>query len=207
MLVDLLKDKKIILGSVSPRRQELLKSLGIDFEIRVKDLKEKYPKNLKEKEISEFLAIQKSENLSKTLKSEEILITADTIVVKGDRVLNKPKDRLEAQEMLQFLSGDKHKVITSVCLASKNKQEVFTSETEVHFKILSIEEIDYYIKEYQPFDKAGAYGIQEWIGLIGIEKIKPVISVRHNTAKATYKYEIATGSFHSLFSILFLLFN
>ncbi|HIE72846.1 MAG TPA: septum formation protein Maf [Flavobacteriales bacterium] len=172
MLVDLLKDKKIILGSVSPRRQELLKSLGIDFEIRVKDLKEKYPKNLKEKEISEFLAIQKSENLSKTLKSEEILITADTIVVKGDRVLNKPKDRLEAQEMLQFLSGDKHKVITSVCLASKNKQEVFTSETEVHFKILSIEEIDYYIKEYQPFDKAGAYGIQEWIGLIGIEKIK-----------------------------------
>jgi septum formation protein len=172
MLVDLLKDKKIILGSVSPRRKELLKSLGIDFEIRVKDLKEKYPKNLKEKEISEFLAIQKSENLSKTLKSEEILITADTIVVKGDRVLNKPKDRLEAQEMLQFLSGDKHKVITSVCLASKNKQEVFTSETEVHFKILSIEEIDYYIKEYQPFDKAGAYGIQEWIGLIGIEKIK-----------------------------------
>ncbi len=172
MLVDLLKDKKIILGSVSPRRQELLKSLGIDFEIRVKDLKEKYPKNLKEKEISEFLAIQKSENLSKTLKSEEILITADTIVVKRDRVLNKPKDRLEAQEMLQFLSGDKHKVITSVCLASKNKQEVFTSETEVHFKILSIEEIDYYIKEYQPFDKAGAYGIQEWIGLIGIEKIK-----------------------------------
>ena len=172
MLVDLLKDKKIILGSVSPRRQELLKSLGIDFEIRVKDLKEKYPKNLKEKEISEFLAIKKPENLSKTLKSEEILITADTIVVKGDRVLNKPKDRLEAQEMLQFLSGDKHKVITSVCLASKNKQEVFTSETEVHFKILSIEEIDYYIKEYQPFDKAGAYGIQEWIGLIGIEKIK-----------------------------------
>lgn len=172
MLIDLLKDKKIILGSVSPRRQELLISLGIDFEIRVKDLKEKYPKNLKEKEISEFLAIQKSENLSKTLKSEEILITADTIVVKGDRVLNKPKDRLEAQEMLQFLSGDKHKVITSVCLASKNKQEVFTSETEVHFKILSIEEIDYYIKEYQPFDKAGAYGIQEWIGLIGIEKIK-----------------------------------
>ena len=172
MLVDLLKDKKIILGSASPRRKELLKSLGIDFEIRVKDLKEEYPKNLKEKEISEFLAIQKSENLSKTLKSEEILITADTIVVKGDRVLNKPKDRLEAQEMLQFLSGDKHKVITSVCLASKNKQEVFTSETEVHFKILSIEEIDYYIKEYQPFDKAGAYGIQEWIGLIGIEKIK-----------------------------------
>ena len=172
MLAEILKGKKIILGSASPRRQELLKSLGIDFEIRVKDLKEKYPKNLKEKEISEFLAIQKSENLSKTLKSEEILITADTIVVKGDRVLNKPKDRLEAQEMLQFLSGDKHKVITSVCLASKNKQEVFTSETEVHFKILSIEEIDYYIKEYQPFDKAGAYGIQEWIGLIGIEKIK-----------------------------------
>ena len=172
MLVDLLKDKKIILGSVSPRRKELLKSLGIDFEIRVKDLKEKYPKNLKEKEISEFLAKQKSENLSKTLKSEEILITADTIVIKGDRVLNKPKDKLEAKEMLQFLSGDEHSVITSVCLRNKQKQAIFSSTTKVFFKSLSAAEIDFYVKEYKPFDKAGAYGIQEWIGLVGIEKIE-----------------------------------
>jgi len=172
MLDRILKDKKIILGSASPRRQELLKSLGIDFEIRISNTDENYPLHLSAEKVTEFLAVQKSENLSTALKANEILITADTIVVKGDRILNKPKDKLEAKEMLQFLSGDKHKVITSVCLSSKNKQEVFTSETEVHFKILSIEEIDYYIKEYQPFDKAGAYGIQEWIGLIGIEKIK-----------------------------------
>ena len=172
MLVDLLKDKKIILGSASPRRKELLKSLGIDFEIRVKDLKEEYPKNLKEKEISEFLAIQKSEQLSKTLKSDEILITADTIVVKDDRVLSKPKDKLEAKEMLQFLSGDEHSVITSVCLRNKQKQEIFSSTTKVFFKSLSAAEIDFYVKEYKPFDKAGAYGIQEWIGLVGVEKIE-----------------------------------
>ena len=172
MLLIKLKNKKIILGSASPRRQELLKSLGIDFEIRVSDLKEKYPKNLKEKEISEFLATQKSEYLSKTLKGEEILITADTIVVKGDRVLNKPKDKLEAKEMLEYLSGDEHLVITSVCLRDQQNQVVFSSVTKVFFKSLSAAEIDFYVKEYKPFDKAGAYGIQEWIGLVGIEKIE-----------------------------------
>jgi len=172
MLLSKLKNKKIILGSASPRRQELLKSLGIDFEIMVSDLKEKYPKNLKEKEISEFLATQKSEHLSKTLKAEDILITADTIVVKGDRVLNKPKDKLEAKEMLEFLSGDEHLVITSVCLRDQQNQVVFSSVTKVFFKSLSAAEIDFYVKEYKPFDKAGAYGIQEWIGLVGIEKIE-----------------------------------
>jgi len=172
MLLSKLKNKKIILGSASPRRQELLKSLGIDFEIRVSDLKEKYPKNLKEKEISEFLATQKSEHLSKMLKGEEILITADTIVVKGDRVLNKPKDKLEAKEMLEYLSGDEHLVITSVCLRDQQNQVVFSSVTKVFFKSLSAAEIDFYVKEYKPFDKAGAYGIQEWIGLVGIEKIE-----------------------------------
>ena len=172
MLLSKLKNKKIILGSASPRRQELLKSLGIDFEIRVSDLKEKYPKNLKEKEISEFLATQKSEHLSKMLKGEELLITADTIVVKGDRVLNKPKDKLEAKEMLEFLSGDEHLVITSVCLRDQQNQVVFSSVTKVFFKSLSAAEIDFYVKEYKPFDKAGAYGIQEWIGLVGIEKIE-----------------------------------
>ena len=172
MLLSKLKNKKIILGSASPRRQELLKSLGIDFEIRVSDLKEKYPKNLKKKEISEFLATQKSEHLSKMLKGEELLITADTIVVKGDRVLNKPKDKLEAKEMLEYLSGDEHLVITSVCLRDQQNQVVFSSVTKVFFKSLSAAEIDFYVKEYKPFDKAGAYGIQEWIGLVGIEKIE-----------------------------------
>ena len=172
MLVDLLKDKKIILGSASPRRKELLKSLGIDFEIRVKDLKEKYPKNLKEKEISEFLAIQKSDALLNTIKANEILITADTIVVKGDRVLNKPKDKLEAKEMLEFLSGEEHLVITSVCLRNHQKKLVFSSITKIFFKPLSNAEINYYVEKYKPLDKAGAYGIQEWIGLIGITNIE-----------------------------------
>ena len=172
MLSDLLKDKKIILGSASPRRQDLLKSIINDFEIKVSDLKEKYPKNLKEKEISEFLAIQKSDVFSIKIKTNEILITADTIVIKGDRILNKPKNKTQAKEMLAFLSDSEHKVITSVCLRNQQKKLVFSSITKVFFKPLSNAEINYYVEEYMPLDKAGAYGIQEWIGLIGITKIE-----------------------------------
>ena len=172
MLSDLLKDKKIILGSASPRRQDLLKSIINDFEIKVSDLKEKYPKNLKEKEISEFLAIQKSDIFSIKIKTNEILITADTIVIKGYQILNKPKNKTQAKEMLAFLSDSEHKVITSVCLRNQQKKLVFSSITKVFFKSLSAAEIDFYVKEYKPFDKAGAYGIQEWIGLVGIEKIE-----------------------------------
>ena len=172
MLSDLLKDKKIILGSASPRRQDLLKSIINDFEIKVSDLKEKYPKNLKEKEISEFLAIQKSDVFSIKIKTNEILITADTIVIKGDRILNKPKNKIQAKEMLAFLSDSEHKVITSVCLRNQQKKLVFSSITKVFFKPLSDAEINYYVEEYKPLDKAGAYGIQEWIGLIGITKIE-----------------------------------
>ena len=172
MLSDLLKDKKIILGSASPRRQDLLKSIINDFEIKVSDLKEKYPKNLKEKEISEFLAIQKSDVFSIKIKTNEILITADTIVIKGDRILNKPKNKIQAKEMLAFLSDSEHKVITSVCLRNQQKKLVFSSITKVFFKPLSDADINYYVEEYKPLDKAGAYGIQEWIGLIGITKIE-----------------------------------
>ena len=172
MLSDLLKDKKIILGSASPRRQDLLKSIINDFEIKVCDLKEKYPKSLKEKEISEFLAIQKSDVFSIKIKTNEILITADTIVIKGDRILNKPKNKTQAKEMLAFLSDSEHKVITSVCLRNQQKKLVFSSITKVFFKPLSNAEINYYVEEYKPLDKAGAYGIQEWIGLIGITKIE-----------------------------------
>ena len=172
MLSDLLKDKKIILGSASPRRQDLLKLIINDFEIKVSDLKEKYPKNLKEKEISEFLAIQKSDIFSIKIKTNEILITADTIVIKGDQILNKPKNKTQAKEMLAFLSDSEHKVITSVCLRNQQKKLVFSSITKVFFKPLSDAEINYYVEEYKPLDKAGAYGIQEWIGLIGITKIE-----------------------------------
>ena len=172
MLTNLLKDKKIILGSASPRRQELLRSIINDFEIKISDLKEKYPKNLKGKEISEFLAIQKSDVFSIKIKTNEILITADTIVIKGDRILNKPKNKIQAKEMLAFLSDSEHKVITSVCLRDQQKKLVFSSITKVFFKPLSDVEINYYVEKYKPLDKAGGYGIQEWIGLIGITKIE-----------------------------------
>ena len=172
MLSDLLKDKIIVLGSASPRRKTLLRAIINDFEIKVSDLEEEYPKNLKEKEISEFLAIQKSDVLSIKIKKNEILITADTIVIKGGQILNKPKNKTEAKEMLVFLSGSSHKVITSVCLRDQQKKLVFSSITKVFFKPLSDAEIDYYVEEYKPLDKAGSYGIQEWIGLIGITKIE-----------------------------------
>ena len=172
MLSDLLKDKIIVLGSASPRRKTLLRAIINDFEIKVSDLDEEYPKNLKEKEISEFLAIQKSDVLSIKIKKNEILITADTIVIKGGQILNKPKNKTQAKEMLVFLSGSSHKVITSVCLRDQQKKLVFSSITKVFFKPLSDSEINYYVEEYKPLDKAGSYGIQEWIGLIGITKIE-----------------------------------
>ena len=122
--------------------------------------------------IATFLAIQKSKALTKTIKENEILITADTIVAKASKILNKPKNKEEAFEMLSFLSDDVHEVITGVCIADNDKKDVFSVTTKVYFKQLSEDEIHYYIKTYKPFDKAGAYGIQEWIGLIGIEKIQ-----------------------------------
>ena len=172
MLSNLLKDKRIILGSASPRRQDLLRPIINDFEIKASNLNEEYPKNLKEKEISEFLAIQKSDILSIKIKKNEILITADTIVIKGDKILNKPKNKTQAKEMLVLLSDSDHKVITSVCLRDQQKKLVFSSITKVFFKSLSDAEINYYVEEYKPLDKAGSYGIQEWIGLIGITKIE-----------------------------------
>ena len=171
MLFDLIKNKKIILGSASPRRQELLRLLGIDFETRISNSDESYQVNLSPEEIPIFLAIKKKEVLKETIKANEILITADTIVVKEEEILNKPKDEQEACEMLSSLSNDMHQVITGVCISNHEKQEVFSVTTNVFFKKLTIQEIDFYVKEYKPFDKAGAYGIQEWIGLIGIKKI------------------------------------
>lgn len=134
-------------------------------------MNESYQANLSPEEIAVFLAIQKSDALKSTIKADEILITADTIVVKEGKILNKPKDEQEASGMLTFLSDDMHEVITGVCLLNNEKKEVFSVNTKVFFKKLTKQEIDFYIKEYKPFDKAGAYGIQEWIGLIGIKKI------------------------------------
>lgn len=168
-----LKGKKIVLASQSPRRQELLKGIGLKFEVKVKeDIDEAFSSELHFDEVAEHLAQKKASHYTDIINKDTILITADTIVCTDDSILNKPKDKFEAIEMLNKLSDGKHKVITGVCIKSKNKEESFSSESVVYFEKLTDDEIDYYIDNYKPFDKAGAYGIQEWIGYIGISRLE-----------------------------------
>ena len=167
-----LKNYKIILGSNSPRRKEILTSMGISFSINAANIDEKVPKDISAYNYAEFLAIQKCDYLRPNLKTNEILITADTTVLIDNQILNKPNNYIEAGIMLKKISGNSHSVITGVCISSTQKIKTFTCETEVKFKKLSNQEIEFYINKYQPFDKAGSYGIQEWIGLIGVEEIK-----------------------------------
>ena len=171
MLREKLKNHNIILASGSPRRQAFFKGLNLDFTIQVKAVDETYPNNLKRSEITDYLSQLKA-SVFLDLDENDILITSDTIVWKDEKALGKPKDFGEAKEMLQNLSGQMHEVITSVCFTSKEFQKTVNDVTKVWFKNLSEEEIDFYIKNYKPFDKAGSYGIQEWIGYIGIEKIE-----------------------------------
>jgi septum formation protein len=171
MLKELLKDKNIILASGSPRRQQFFRDLGINFEIRLKDIEEVYPPKLKHFEISDYLAQLKSLPFEKELKVNDILITSDTIVWHNEKALGKPRNKEEAFEMLSSMSNQTHEVITSVCFKTTEFQKTVASITKVTFKELTDIEINYYIKNYKPFDKAGAYGIQEWIGAIGITKI------------------------------------
>ena len=157
----------IILGSNSPRRRELLAGLDLDFEVKViPGLEEHYPPTLQPEEIPVFLARQKAEAYIPTLSDKTLLITADTIVWNQNKVIGKPKDREDAIQMLQSLSGHEHHVVTGVCLTTTEKQKA-----SVKFAALTDEEISYYVDKYHPFDKAGAYGIQEWIGYIGVESI------------------------------------
>jgi len=172
MLYDALKNKHIILASGSPRRQQFFQELGIDFEIRLKEVDEVYPPKLKHFEISDYLAQLKSLPFEKELQENDILITSDTIVWHNDTALGKPRDEEEAYEMLASMSNTTHEVITSVCFKTTTFQKTVASVTKVTFKKLTKEEINYYIENYKPFDKAGAYGIQEWIGAIGISKIE-----------------------------------
>ena len=167
-----LPDYNYILASKSPRRQELLHSLGVEFQVLISDVDETYPENLTKEEIPVFLAKLKSKSLIKNLKENDLLITADTIVWLNGEVIGKPENRKEAVRTLQKLSSNEHQVISGVCLTSINKQRSFFSVSNVQFKNLSLSEIEYYISEYKPFDKAGAYGIQEWIGYIGITHIE-----------------------------------
>lgn len=172
MLQEILKNKKIVLASKSPRRQLLLKELGLDFEIRTKDTEESFDINLKREEIPLYLCEHKANAFANEINEGEILITADTIVWIKNTVLNKPENKEEAIRMLKLLSGNMHEVITGVCIRSLDKNLCFNTVTKVFFKSLSEQEIEYYLENYQPYDKAGAYGIQEWIGYIGIEKIE-----------------------------------
>lgn len=163
--------KNIILASKSPRRQNLLKELGIKFEIRTKDIEEVYPPELKKEQVAIFLSELKAEAFKEELQPNDLLITSDTIVCLDDRIIGKPKDKDDAYNMLSDLSGKMHEVITAVTLTNVKKKFTFYDITEVYFKELSTNEIETYIENYQPYDKAGSYGIQEWIGYIGIEKI------------------------------------
>lgn len=161
-----------ILASKSPRRDQLLKSLGIEFNIKTKEVEENYPDNLTKEEIPVFLAELKAKPFLADLRANDLLITADTIVWFDGKVLGKPKDKTEAIQMLQQLSGNEHQVISGVCLSTFKKSKSFFSTSNVRFKILTQSEIEYYVSEFKPFDKAGAYGIQEWIGIIGITHIE-----------------------------------
>lgn len=162
---------KLLLGSQSPRRKELLEGLGCEFECRTADTEEIYPDSLQGEEIPIYLSRLKADALRHTLQEDELLITADTIVWHKGEVLGKPHDAEDAKRMLRSLSGETHKVITGVTLTTHSKQDSFSSMTEVRFSQLSEEEISYYVEHFMPLDKAGAYGIQEWIGHIGVEHI------------------------------------
>lgn len=170
MLAEKLKNHTLILASGSPRRQQFFKDLGLDFEIRLKKIEETFPESLKFSEVTDYLALLKANAFE--LKPQEILVTSDTIVWLEDKVIGKPKNYEDAFVILEELSGKTHQVITSVCLKSTSKVRVFNAVTKVTFTELTSDMIRFYLDTYKPFDKAGAYGIQEWIGLVGIEKIE-----------------------------------
>ena len=171
MLREKLKNYTIILASGSPRRQQFFKDLDIDFSIKLKEVEEVYPQELKGREITDYLADLKSKAFT-NLSEKDILITSDTIVWLENKALGKPKDAKDAFKMLRSLSGKKHEVITSISIKSKNFQKIISDVTTVSFKEITDHEINYYIENYKPFDKAGAYGIQEWIGFIAIDHLE-----------------------------------
>lgn len=165
-------DYKILLASNSPRREELLRGIDIDFEIKVlPNIDESYPLDLPVEEVAEFVAQMKAKSYISILKEDELLITADTVVVLDGTIYGKPINKKDAAEMLRSLSGRTHRVISGVCLTSITKQTSFSVASDVEFEQLTVEEIEYYIERYSPFDKAGSYGVQEWIGYIGVKHI------------------------------------
>ena len=171
-MMENLKSYKIILASNSPRRRELLSGLGIQYEVKVlPDIDESYPEGMEGVEIPRYIACRKADAYRDTMQADELVITADTIVWLDGKVMGKPADETEANLMLHALSGRTHQVITGVCLTTSKFQRSFSVLTDVSFATLSDVEIEYYIRNYCPMDKAGSYGIQEWIGFIGVENI------------------------------------
>lgn len=167
------KDYKIILASNSPRRKELLAGLDIDFTVKVlPNISEAYPKDSPALDIAQYIAQEKADAYKQVMKDDELIITADTVVVVDNEVLGKPKDLADAKRMLRKLSDKTHQVVTGVCITTTERQRSFKVVTDVTFKELADDEIDYYVRTYQPTDKAGAYGIQEWIGYIGVTRLE-----------------------------------
>ena len=172
MIIDGLNRYRIILASRSPRRQQLLRDLGLTFDVVIREYDENYPENLSGEEIALFLAREKAKCFEKEISDNEIVITADTIVWCKNKVFGKPADHDEARRMIMELSGNTHEVITGITLLSSGREKTFSDTTRVTFETLTGEEIDYYIDEFKPYDKAGAYGIQEWIGIAACSHIE-----------------------------------
>lgn len=172
-MLDKLNNYNIILASKSPRRQELLKGIGLNFNVLTKDVDESYPSRLSVYEVAPYLSLKKAKAFDDAeLPDNYMIITADTIVVVGDEILGKPKDKENACEMLLKLSGKKHSVITGVTIRTKDRTKTFSAVSNVVFEKLDSEEINYYVDNFRPFDKAGSYGIQEWIGYIGVSAVE-----------------------------------
>jgi septum formation protein len=167
-----MKNTRWILGSQSPRRKELLAGIGVEFEVRIKETEEIYPESLPVDQVPEFLATLKANALLTDLVENEAVICADTVVILHGEILGKPIDFEDAKNMLMKLSGEKHTVITGVFIGNKEKSISFSERTEVEFDRLSKEEISFYIEQYKPFDKAGSYGVQEWIGYVAVKRME-----------------------------------
>lgn len=173
MMLDNLKKYNVVLASKSPRRQELLRGIGIEFSVMTKEVDESYSKNISVFDVAPYLSVKKAKSFEDSdLPNNYMLITADTVVVVNDAILGKPKDEEDARNMLRLLSGKKHYVITGVTIHTKDKTKTFSVSSKVSFDDLSDDEIEYYVNVYKPFDKAGSYGVQEWIGYIGVNSVE-----------------------------------
>lgn len=169
-------EKKIILASKSPRRSQILREAGFNFEIKTKEVEETYPDDLETEKVAEYLAEKKAKATRDFIQNDEILLTADSIVILNNEIFGKPKDFEDACRIIRKLSGNEHKVITGVCLISNEKKVTFSGISKVKFEHLSDEEIEFYVRNFEPYDKAGAYAVQEWIGLCKISKIEGTYS-------------------------------